>query len=177
MGSGRVQENEKSDYTASCNTPCYFPYFKIIQFSSLLVWSPLYLTIINPKANIVKSRKLGRNIPEASPHAASEAVSPRSVSLTLSDRCCFLRGCLCLSTLGSLPEVPGDGAASPFLGVEPGGRSVAMVSDWGNKKNHNQMVEGDVRGLENAEKYQLLTWTFVPELIFLSVMVYLFSVY
>lgn len=79
---------------------------------------PLYLSIINPKVHSVKSVKWGRKIPEASPHAASEAVSPRSVSLTLPNRCCFLRGCLCLLTLGAFQRFQGDRAVSPFFFLE-----------------------------------------------------------
>lgn len=82
----------------------------ILKFSFFI---PFSQPIINPKVNSVC--EVGRKIPEASPHAAS----PCSVSLTLPNICCVLSGCLCLSTLGSLPEVPEDRMFHLYLELSP----------------------------------------------------------
>lgn len=52
--------------------------------------------------------------------ASPNTLPPCSGALTRPDRCCFfLRGRLCPSAPGRLPEVAGDGEASPFLEFSP----------------------------------------------------------
>lgn len=111
VASGRVQESGKSECTARCTALAA----GFISFWSVAVWSLCVWLLLIPKLilqNLSDGKKLSWSVPQHAPSPQRRFDSPRQMLL-------FLRGRLCPSAPGHLPEVAGDREASPFLEFSP----------------------------------------------------------
>lgn len=111
VASGRVQESGKSECTARCTALAA----GFLSFWSVAVWSLCVWQLLIPKLilqNLSDGEKISWSIPQHAPSPQRRFDSPRQMLL-------FLRGRLCPSAPGCLPEVVGDREASPFLEFSP----------------------------------------------------------